>query len=129
MEMGLFKVERLRDGLICFAVFLLAKWLLGSKARKSKLPLPPSPPGLPLIGHLLMFRRDFREVFRGLKEKYGSVFSIRVGPQRTVVMSEIDAVKEAFVNQAEAFSDRHMPPLLKQGLGSAGKVNLDKVMQ
>ncbi|XP_782458.4 cytochrome P450 2U1 [Strongylocentrotus purpuratus] len=125
MELGLFKVERLRDGLICFAVFLLAKWLLGSKTRKSKLPLPPSPPGLPLIGHLPMFRRDFRKVFRGLKEKYGSVFSIRVGPQRTVVMSEIDAVKEAFVNQAEAFSDRHMPPLLKQGLGSAGSFAFD----
>ncbi|XP_063959582.1 cytochrome P450 2U1-like isoform X1 [Lytechinus pictus] len=127
MDMGIFQTNRLRDGLVFVAAFLLVKWLVvGSKARrKSALPLPPSPPGLPLIGHLLMLRGDFRHVFRGLMDKYGNIFSIRVGPQTIMVMNDIDAVKETFVNQSDAFSDRHMPPLLKYALGSAGSFAFD----
>jgi sterol 14-demethylase len=47
---------------------------------------PPGVRGLPLVGSLLEFRRDHVGVFeRGYRE-YGPVFSIRLGPQRGVVL-------------------------------------------
>jgi sterol 14-demethylase len=47
---------------------------------------PPMVRGLPLIGNLLDFRRDHVGIFRRGYEEYGSVFGIRLGPQRGVVL-------------------------------------------
>jgi sterol 14alpha-demethylase len=48
--------------------------------------LPPKLRGLPVLGNLLDYRRDHVEVFwRGYKT-LGPIFSIRLGPQRAVVL-------------------------------------------
>ncbi|XP_005406339.2 PREDICTED: cytochrome P450 2U1, partial [Chinchilla lanigera] len=48
----------------------------------------------------------------GLAREYGSVFSLFVGPQRVVVLSDFRSVREALVQQAEVFSDRPRVPLI-----------------
>lgn len=47
---------------------------------------PPALPGLPLLGNLLEYRRDHVEVFRRGYRTLGPVFSLRLGPQRAVVL-------------------------------------------
>lgn len=41
-----------------------------------------------------------------LQEKYGDVFTVYLGPRRTVMLCGIDAIREALVDNAEAFSGR-----------------------
>ena len=47
---------------------------------------PPALPGLPLLGNLLDYRRDHVEVFWEGYKALGPIFSIRLGPQRAVVL-------------------------------------------
>lgn len=44
--------------------------------------------------------------FLQLREKYGPVFTVYLGPRRVVVLCGHDTVKEALVDQAEEFSGR-----------------------
>ncbi|KAG8429127.1 hypothetical protein GDO86_018251 [Hymenochirus boettgeri] len=55
-----------------------------------------------------------------LSKKYGSVFSFRLGTQRTVVLCGYDTVKDALVNHADEFSERPRIPIaenLAKGYG------------
>ena len=49
-------------------------------------PAPPALSGLPLLGNLLEYRRDHVEVFWRAYKTLGPIFSIRLGPQRAVVL-------------------------------------------
>jgi sterol 14-demethylase len=48
--------------------------------------MPPALHGLPLLGNLLEYRRDHVEVFWRAYKALGPIFSIRLGPQRAVVL-------------------------------------------
>lgn len=56
-----------------FAIVVVAVW--NSKRRRessSKLPLPPGPPALPIIGNLLDIpTKNMEQVFYNLNKKYG----------------------------------------------------------
>lgn len=55
--------------------------------RTSRKPrLPPAVPGTPLLGNLRAYRRDHLEIFRHGYARLGPVFSLRLGPQRAVVL-------------------------------------------
>src|SRR5262249_17809174 len=47
---------------------------------------PPALPGLPLLGNLLEYRRDHLDVFWRSYKALGPIFSIRLGPQRAVML-------------------------------------------
>uniref|UniRef100_A0A8D0HN59 Cytochrome P450 family 2 subfamily AC member 71 n=1 Tax=Sphenodon punctatus TaxID=8508 RepID=A0A8D0HN59_SPHPU len=53
---------------------------------------------------------------RGLlfSEKYGPVFSIQMGPKKMVVLAGYETVKEALVNQADAFAERPKIPIFEK---------------
>uniref|UniRef100_A0A670HV85 Uncharacterized protein n=1 Tax=Podarcis muralis TaxID=64176 RepID=A0A670HV85_PODMU len=62
----------------------------------------------------------FSSVEFQLSKQYGPVFSIQMGPRKTVVLTGYETVKEALVNHADAFADRPIVPMfqeLAQGLG------------
>jgi sterol 14-demethylase len=54
--------------------------------RRPPLRPPPAVRGLPLVGNLLEFRRDHVGIFERAYRDHGPVFSIRLGPQRGVVL-------------------------------------------
>ncbi|XP_005372213.1 cytochrome P450 2B1 [Microtus ochrogaster] len=69
--------------------------------------LPPGPRPLPLLGNLLqMDRGGLLNSFMQLREKYGDVFTVHLGPRPVVMLYGTEAIKEALVDQAEAFSGR-----------------------
>ncbi|XP_055460314.1 cytochrome P450 2B10-like, partial [Psammomys obesus] len=41
-----------------------------------------------------------------LREKYGDVFTVHLGPRPVVILCGTDAIREALVDHAEAFSGR-----------------------
>ncbi|NWT88002.1 CP2H1 protein, partial [Lanius ludovicianus] len=82
---------------------------------------PPGPIALPIIGNLLQINPwNLPESLKQLSEKYGSVFTVHLGPQKVVVLHGYDAVKEALVDQGDDFSGRGILPLIEklfQGTG------------
>ncbi|XP_006998552.3 cytochrome P450 2B1-like [Peromyscus maniculatus bairdii] len=69
--------------------------------------LPPGPRPLPLLGNLLqMDRGGLLNSFMKLREKYGDVFTMHLGPRPVVMLYGTEAIREALVDQAEAFSGR-----------------------
>ncbi|XP_052409439.1 cytochrome P450 2K1-like [Carassius gibelio] len=93
-------------------LLLLGLYLLssGSKSQKEGKE-PPGPKPLPLLGNLLNLdlTRPF-DSFCELSKTYGNIFQVFLGPQKTVVLVGYNTVKEALVNHAEEFGDRHISP-------------------
>ena len=58
--------------------------------------LPPGPNGLPFVGYLPYIRREFHEELTHLSKKHGSVFSLRLGSELIVVLSDHRVIREAF---------------------------------
>ncbi|XP_006215059.1 cytochrome P450 2F5 [Vicugna pacos] len=76
-------------------------------SSKGKGQLPPGPRPLPFLGNLLQLRsQDMLTSLTKLSKKYGSVYTVYLGPRRVVVLSGYQAVKEALVDQGEEFSGR-----------------------
>ncbi|CAB1348651.1 unnamed protein product [Coregonus sp. 'balchen'] len=83
--------------------------------------LPPGPSLIPLLGNLLqidMKRPD--KSFMELSKKYGSVFTVWLGPKPVVVVSGYQAIKEALVDQGEEFNGRANPAITLKLLNEHG---------
>ncbi|CAN0874832.1 Cytochrome P450 81E8 [Linum grandiflorum] len=73
--------------------------------------LPPSPPSLPIIGHLhLLADQSPHRSLHGLSSTYGGVILLRFGSRKVLVISSPHAVEECFTTNDVAFADR--PQLL-----------------
>ncbi|XP_066494482.1 cytochrome P450 2A6-like [Tiliqua scincoides] len=69
--------------------------------------MPPGPIPLPIIGNLLQVNtNDMLHSLVKIRETYGPVYTIHLGPRRIVVLCGYNAVKEALVDQAEDFGGR-----------------------
>ncbi|XP_058386952.1 cytochrome P450 2B11-like [Diceros bicornis minor] len=105
--------------LLIVLIGLLLLWgQLTSRGR-----LPPGPRPLPFLGNILhLDHKGFHKSLQALREKYGDVFTIYLGPRPSVVLCGYEAVREALVDQAEAFSSRGHIAILDpifQGTGVA----------
>ncbi|NWX39753.1 CP2W1 protein, partial [Steatornis caripensis] len=80
--------------------------------KQSALNLSPGPFPLPIVGnlHLLNLRRQDKSLMK-ISEKYGPVFTIRLGFQRVVVLAGYEAVKDALLNTSDVFEDRPAIPI------------------
>ncbi|CAI9592762.1 unnamed protein product [Staurois parvus] len=94
---------------IVLCVFL-AILLYGWKRRTSN--FPPGPTPLPIIGnmHILNMKTPYKS-FIELSKKYGSVYSIKIGEEKMVILCGYETVRDALVNHADEFSGRPMIPL------------------
>ncbi|KAI5623566.1 cytochrome P450, family 2, subfamily AD, polypeptide 2 [Silurus asotus] len=105
----------------CLIGFLLVLLLLDIYSNKSPSNFPPGPWPLPFVGNIFT-GVDFKTIDK-LAEKYGDVFSLRWGNQKTVVISGHKMVKEALITQPDSFADRPVLPLFHKvykGLGNNG---------
>ncbi|KAG9340516.1 hypothetical protein JZ751_021336 [Albula glossodonta] len=105
----------LQDNVISFlmgVVVLLLLWK--NKMKESNTTrLPPGPPPVPILGNILQV--DLKQPYKSYLEfskKYGSVFTVWLGPKPVVVLSGYQTLKESLVNQGEEFSGRAGYPIL-----------------
>ncbi|KAI3465304.1 hypothetical protein Pfo_021967 [Paulownia fortunei] len=84
----------------------LSKFILPIKQSRNK-NLAPSPPGIPVIGHLHLLNKEppYRTL-QHLARKYGSIFSLRFGVRNVVVVSSPAAVEECFTKNDLIFTNR-----------------------
>ncbi|XP_059427748.1 cytochrome P450 81Q32-like [Corylus avellana] len=72
--------------------------------------LPPSPPSLPILGHLHLVKKPLHRTFHSLSQKYGQIFSLRFGSRLVVIVSSPSAVEECFTTNDIVLANR--PPSL-----------------
>ncbi|KAI8031054.1 Cytochrome P450 81Q32 [Camellia lanceoleosa] len=80
-------------------------FFLECKARIQK-NLPPSPPALPVIGHLHLLKQPLHRTLHQLSQNLGSIFSLRLGSNLVVVVSSPSAVEECFTKNDVVLANR-----------------------
>jgi isoflavone 2'-hydroxylase len=85
------------------------KLIIHLQTRKPK-NLPPSPPSLPILGHLHLVKKPLHRTFHTLSQKYGQIFSLRFGSRLVVIVSSPSAVEECFTKNDIVLANR--PPSL-----------------
>lgn len=75
--------------------------------KKPSKDFPPGPRPLPLVGNLLDFAfKPPHMVFLELRNKYGDIFSVKIGQRWTVILNSLHATREALVKQPVNFAGR-----------------------
>ncbi|XP_031607452.2 cytochrome P450 2K4-like isoform X1 [Oreochromis aureus] len=85
-------------------IFFIASSIFSSQRNGKE---PPRPRAVPLVGNLLQL--DLKRLDNSLMElsrKYGSVFTVYLGPKKVVILAGYKTVKEALVDYDEVFGDR-----------------------
>ncbi|PON74908.1 Cytochrome P450, E-class, group I [Parasponia andersonii] len=77
-----------------------------TQKRHSYKNLPPSPPSLPVIGHLHLLKHPVHRTLHRLSQTYGAVFSLWFGSRRVVVVSSPSAVEECFTTNDIVLANR-----------------------
>ncbi|CAL5419683.1 unnamed protein product [Camellia sinensis] len=85
--------------------FLIIAFKFLSKARTQK-NLPPSPPALPVIGHLHLLKPRLHRTLYGLSQDLGPIFTLRFGSRLVVVVSSPSAVEECFTKNDVVLANR-----------------------
>ncbi|KAG9467512.1 hypothetical protein GDO78_014829 [Eleutherodactylus coqui] len=108
---------------LILVIFLLLSKVFYNRKENQNNNFPPGPPCLPIIGNLHIFDfKDPSKTFTQLSNRFGPVFSVQFGMKKVVVLYGYDAVKDAFVNHGEGFSDRADIPIFKESSKGHGIV-------
>ncbi|KAJ8283592.1 hypothetical protein COCON_G00024420 [Conger conger] len=104
---------------VVLVLFLL--YLLSSTPGPGK--YPPGPRPLPLLGNLLHLDLKRLQVsLCELSQKYGSMYTVHLGPKKVVVLAGYKTVKQALLNYAEEFGDRDVAPIFRDAMQGHGVV-------
>ncbi|KAG4979745.1 hypothetical protein GLYMA_12G067100v4 [Glycine max] len=98
--------------LVFLIVFISASLLKLLFVRKNKpkahLKYPPSPPAIPIIGHLHLLKPLIHHSFRDLCLRYGPLLSLRIGSVKFIVASTPSLAKEFLKTNELTYSSRKM---------------------
>ncbi|XP_062250672.1 cytochrome P450 2J2-like [Platichthys flesus] len=115
------------DGLFGLSVFSVWPWqdvrslliftlvfLVMAECLRTRRPsgFPPGPRVLPLVGTMLSL--DFKNLHRQmtqLAEKYGNVYSLKMGSSWVVVLNGLDALQEGLLTKGDILAGRPLMPL------------------
>lgn len=68
----------------------------------------PGPLPWPILGnlHLLASQRPTAELFTDLSKKFGSIYSLRLGPTKCIVINNLELIKEVLNQNGKFFGGR-----------------------
>ncbi|KAI7981268.1 Cytochrome P450 81Q32 [Camellia lanceoleosa] len=90
---------------ISLIIFPLLLLLLKLKQKRYK-NLPPSPPGIPILGHLHLLKEPLHQTLQAISDKYGPVIFLRLGSRKVLVVNSPTAVEECFKKNDIIFANR-----------------------
>ncbi|KAL4384061.1 hypothetical protein GQ457_15G001440 [Hibiscus cannabinus] len=89
--------------IICFS------WWAKKFIIKTKPPLPPGPPGLPIIGNLPFIKPDFLQYVTKQSQIYGPIVKFHMGSKIYIVISSPSIAKEILRDHDATFANRDPP--------------------
>ncbi|KAH7884746.1 cytochrome P450 [Phlebopus sp. FC_14] len=93
--------------LIASLTFLLVFLVAGKTLTAKRLPLPPGPQGLPLIGSILSVDKQRPWLtYTGWKKSYGDIVSCRVLGQQYIILNSVKVAKALVEQRSNIYSDR-----------------------
>ncbi|KAJ6580679.1 cytochrome P450 [Mycena capillaripes] len=97
-----------------FAIFFSVLFALRWKRNRSKLPLPPGPKQLPLVGNLfdIPSERQWETYLEWSKQLDSDIIYLNAVGTSIVVLSSMDAVTELLERRSSLYSDRPTLPML-----------------
>ncbi|KAH9940671.1 cytochrome P450 [Amylocystis lapponica] len=99
---------------VVLAIGLLLLFLADSfLRRRSKTPLPPGPPGLPLLGNVFDIPSDREWIkYKEWSDQYKSdVISLRAFGTRLVILNSVESTQELFFKRGSIYSSRPRIPM------------------
>ncbi|KAK1555102.1 hypothetical protein Q3G72_021894 [Acer saccharum] len=93
--------------IILFSLLLISRDLLRNRS-KLKREAPESGRAWPVIGHLHLLggSEPAHRVFGNMADKYGPIFTVKMGVHRTLVVSNWEIAKECFTTNDKIFANR-----------------------
>ncbi|WCJ31029.1 cytochrome P450 family 82 subfamily C polypeptide 4 [Euphorbia peplus] len=79
-----------------------------SKRAPTRLRLPQAGRAWPVIGHMHLFGSNqlIHKTLSSMEDKYGPVFTIKIGSHRVLTVNDSDTARECFTTHDRTFSDR-----------------------
>ncbi|XP_077141721.1 cytochrome P450 2F3-like isoform X2 [Ranitomeya variabilis] len=105
--------------IVLLIIFCMSYIILSyMRILKEKSTLPPGPMPIPLLGNLLQINTsDIVSTLMKLKDKYGPVYTLYLGPKPGVVICGYTALKEALIDQNDVFGERGDYPVFLNFIG------------
>lgn len=100
---------------VLFATTSIACYFLGRGSRCRRLPYPPGPRPLPLLGNLLDMpkHRDY-ETYAKWGKTYGDVVHVRMLGQSIVILNSIEATNDLLELRSHKYSSRPYIPMVHE---------------
>ena len=84
--------------------------------------LPPGPTCLPIIGNIhKLGGTQMHVVTAKLSEQFGGIMTVNLAGRKAVLLTDLETIREAFVEKGDYFSNRYQPPLTDIIHGYKGK--------
>ncbi|XP_078177269.1 cytochrome P450 81Q32-like [Carex rostrata] len=92
------------------AFLFVIKTLLSIINKNSKRKLPPSPPALPVLGHLHLLKPPLHQALVGISNRYGPATLLRFGSRPALIISSHTLAEQCFTTHDVAFANRPQLP-------------------
>jgi cytochrome P450 len=96
--------------LLSFIIIFCIKTLFHYINKKSKKKLPPSPPALPILGHLHLLKPPLHHALIGISNRYGPITFLRFGSHPVVIISSPTLAEQCFTTNDVVFANRVQLP-------------------
>lgn len=103
-----------QTAVVCLSLFLISLCIYAVFSHiqnRRKLPLPPKPRGLPVLGNTIDFVRAAKKneihlLLQKWAEQYGEIMRVQVGPMTSYYLNSDQAVKVSAPRHCRCFSQR-----------------------